>query len=357
MLSEYVEGAVYQSTAPYQGGNYYQQGPLEQEPPVGFMNSPLVADIANSFYMNKDAIFKSYGYDGQLNQQYAVYQPQQNYYGYNYQPYGQYGNGYYNPYYDPYEARRRAEYEMKMREQEYVRKMRIWERVVKGNLKFYGQEIDHSIFDDKWEIPQEYNPTISIMTQTEGCKNTISKNPDSSSDVMYENGFKHYQRQFEENNRRGGLIRLLQLKEQKIEYERRQEEYYQEQYKNYSYTGKNETLYEFLHGSGRERWIQFNFDDKMRQQKRNVGSLYNRSQFDNVMDIYKINEEARRRGPMEMSPGLIVNGLDDISITLPEHLKSEYQQRKNQFMNAIMKKNPNMHIPKHNLPPNISSGG
>ena len=94
---EYNEGAVYQSTAPYYVGNYSGQ----QEPPVGFMNSPLVNDIANSFNMNRNAIYSNYGYS-------------QQYIGYNQQPYGQYnqyGNGYYNPYYDtpPQQQQRRQE--------------------------------------------------------------------------------------------------------------------------------------------------------------------------------------------------------------------------------------------------------
>lgn len=340
---EYNEGAVYQSTAPYYVGSYSGQ----QEPPVGFMNSPLVSDIANSFNMNRNAIYSNYGYS-------------QQYIGYNQQPYGQYnqyGNGYYNPYYDPYEARRRAEYEAKIREQQHMARMKVWEAVVKANLKFYGQEMTGSIFEDSWEVPQEYHPKISIMSKSGNRVITLTKNYEEPHEIVYENGFRHYQRESEEFDRRAGLLRLVQLRDQQEAARMQQEEEYKRRYQNYSYSGKNESLYEFLHGSGRERYIQFEFDDRLKHQKRNVGAMYNRDQFDSVMDIYKINEEARRQ-PTTISPGLVVNGLDDISITLPEHLKSEYQERRDQFMSAIMKRNPNMHIPEHNLPPNkIGSGG
>lgn len=350
MYGQYNQGAVYQSTAPYYNGN---------EPPIGFMNSPVVNDIANRFYQNKEAIYNNYGYNQQnpyyQSTQYNPYQQQPWY-----QPQNGYGGNYYNPYYDPYEARRRAEYEMKERERYYTEQRYVWEVAVRANMRFYGYEVDDKVFDDKWEIPQEYVPDISIKDESGNLKRSLNKIYEEPHEVMYENGFKHYQREYENTCRRNDLLRLINLKDQQQAMRIQMEKDYQIAIQNYSYKGKDESLYEFFNGSGRERYYQFEFVDKLNQQRRNVGALYNRSQFDNVMDIYKINEQARRNNAsFEVSPGLRVNGLDDISITLPEKLKSNYQQRREKFMTAILSRNPNMHIPEHNLTPNTrnNNGG
>lgn len=340
--NQYNQGAVYQSTAPYYNGN---------EPPVGFMNSPVVNPIAQSFYNNRETIYNSYGYNPNIQQNpYANYQNMSVYNPYQQQQY------WYGPYYDPYEARRRAEYEMKERERYYIEQKYVWEAAIRANMRFHGYEIDDDVFKDEWEIPQEYSPSISIQTESGANQRVLNKLYDDPHEVAYENGFKHFQREYEDDCRRGGLIRLLNLRDQQVAQKIQMEKDYQIARENYVYKGKDESLYEFFHGSGRERYIQFEFIDKFNEQRRNVGALYNRSQFDNVMDIYKINEEARRNNrSFEVSPGLRVNGLDDISITLPEKLKSSYQQRREQFMTAIMKKNPNMHIPEHNLTPSINN--
>ena len=61
--NNYRQGAAYQNTAPYCNGN------MQNEPPVGFTDSPLIADIAKRFYENKDEIMRSYGYNGPNLQQ------------------------------------------------------------------------------------------------------------------------------------------------------------------------------------------------------------------------------------------------------------------------------------------------
>ena len=384
-------GAVYTDTAPSSNPNDRGAGFI--------MNSPISREIGEQFYRNRDAIFKQYGYNdpfenqqqtqeedkekeyynqfasydpspqyGQqsiMNPPQIQYNPYQQQYQYNYYNNGYYDpNGFYHNYYDPYEARKRYEEQMQAREREYQSKLKVWDVVVKANMKFHGYEVDGNIFQDEWEIPQEYHPTISIMTESGEHKKTINRFGDQPHKVMYENSFKHSQRMQYQYNQRNDLLRLLNLRDQQAEFKRKQEEEYIRQRKNYVYHGNDETLYEFLHGSGRERHIQFMYTDKLKQQKKNVGALYKKDQFDSVSEIYKINEAARmgvlaasKDNPIQISPGLIVNGLDDISISLPEHLKSTFQERRDTFMTAILSRNPNMHVPEHNLPPNQRAGG
>lgn len=386
--NNYGQGAVYQNTAPYSNGN------MQNEPPVGFTNSPLIADIAKRFYENKDEIMRSYGYNGpNLQQQSCEYNPgpypMQNfmpspqnpyyqqqtqynpYYQQQYIPMG-YTNPYYqqaqyNPYgspYDPYLARNQYEENMRRQEQQWLEYQKVWNSIVNANRRFHGLE-EYDFSAEQYEIPQEYHPTISIMDGTGRCINVINQNPKDPEPVQYENGFSHMKRMYDDDMERQRLIRIMQNRDYRNNMRAQREEQLKQESDNYTYKGKNESLFEFFSGSGRERYIEL-LDYNTRRKQHNVGSLYGRNQFDSVMEIYRINEAARKGKGVEISPGLVVNGLDDISITLPEHLRSNYQQRKNEFMEAILSRNPNMHIPAHNLTPsdyerskqqNINGGG
>lgn len=381
------QGAVYQNTAPCSRGN------MQDEALVGFTDSPLIADIAKRFYENKDDIIQSYGGvnirnldeaeqateqiqyppqnfmpapQSQYKQQ-AQYNPyqQQAYYnpyyqqahqqyiplGYSTNPYQQQyqQQAYYNPYgqpYDPYLARNRYEENMRRQEQQWIEYQKVWMSIVNANRRFHGLE-EYDINENQYEIPQEYRPTISIMNGMGECINVINKNP-GNPEPVYENGFNRMIRMHNDDMRRQRLLRVMQERDYQNNMRAQKEEQLRRESENYTYKGKNESLFEFFNGSGRERYIDMlEYND--RKNRHRVGTLYGRNQFDSVMEIYKINEEARKNKGVEISPGLVVNGLDDISITLPEHLRSNYQERRDEFMVAILGRNPNMHIPAHNL--------
>lgn len=395
------QGAVYQNTAPYSRAN------MQDEALVGFTDSPLIADIAKRFYENKDEIIQSYGgvnirnldeaeqsteqiqyppqnfmpvpqpqYQQQVQynpyQQQPYYnpyyqQPQQQQYiplGYSANPFQQqyqqqqtYYNPYqqqtqYNPYgqpYDPYLARNRYEENMRRQEQQWLEYQKVWMSVVNANRRFHGLE-EYDMNENQYEIPQEYHPTISIMNGMGECVNVINKNPGNPEPVQYENGFNHMIRMHNDDMRRQRLLRVMQERDYQNNMIAQREEQLRQESENYTYKGNNESLFEFFNGSGKQRYIDMlEYND--RKNRHRVGTLYGRNQFDSVMEIYKINEEARRKKGVEISPGLVVNGLDDISITLPEHLRSNYQERRDEFMVAILGRNPNMHIPAHNLTP------
>ena len=84
---------------------------------------------------------------------------------------------------------------MKERERYYTEQRYVWEVAIRANMRFYGYEVDDKVFDDKWEIPQEYVPDISIKDESGNLKRSLNKIYEEPHEVMYENGFKHFGRQ------------------------------------------------------------------------------------------------------------------------------------------------------------------
>lgn len=279
--------------------NYYQQG------------QGAVSNGAAPYY------FGGYGYNNQN-------------YGYN--PYQYYGGGYYYNYYNELAERRRREQEEIQRRELFKQQQKIWERCVRINCNYLGIEYDQNecIYTAEYEVEEEYVPNMHIQIGSDIRKPNKRNNQQVVSEPKTENYYDYMIRLNKENQFHSHLERLLQTqqysKQRQIEQLQQEEEYRQ----NYKYTKKDETLFEYFRGTGRERYIQF-MEEEARAKNRNLGRLYDSPGYTQLLGIHD-NKQT-------ITPDF---NIDDIEITLPEHLKNSYTERKKQFMDAIINSNPNL---------------
>lgn len=218
-------------------------------------------------------------------------------YGYNtnigyYNYYPNYNTGYYGyPSYDPLEIRRLQEEEYKR--QQVIRQGEIdsMKRMIEVNYHFFGQEID------KEEL-----------------------------DRVFSN--EHLAELQKDYNDRASMYYLQQSVNRQVE----QQKAYEEQRKNMTYPTevKDESLLEFLEGSGRDAYIQTVYDQYARQSRQAVGQLYDHPGYEELLRIHNANKFLN----LQVT-------IDDMSIGLPDHLKTEKNARRQQFLEAIMKGTPN----------------
>lgn len=91
----------------------------------------------------------------------------------------------------------------------------------------------------------------------------------------------------------------------------------------------NASLYDFLSVGGQL------ISDGMKEEvmrDRTVNNLYNRSEYQKLIDL-------RSKGNMFGKTFAPNASIDDMEISLPEHLKNEYQRRKELFMEKIINRN------------------
>ena len=205
-----------------------------------------------------------------------------NYYGQN--PYQQ-GYYNYNPYYyDPLAARKAWE-EQQRRQEEFMRAQLLAnKRVAECNMHFFG--IDY----DQKELDEEYT-------------------------------LEHYYEEMNDYQQRAQMYKLHREHQRQVEMQRQREE----EMKNYQYPTEvpNLSLYEFLE-QAEDEYIQMKTAQMQSQQRRAVGQLYNHSSYKDLLQIHNANKF--------LNPD---TSIEDLSITLPEHLRKNRDARLQAFLNSI----------------------
>lgn len=203
-----------------------------------------------------------------------------------------YNNGYYGyPSYDPLEIRRQQEEEYERQQKIRQGEIDSMKKMIEVNYHFFGKEIDK----------EELDRTFSDENLAE------------------------IQRDFNEH---ATMYYLQQSVNQQIA----QQKAYEEQRKNMVYPTevKDESLLEFLEGSGRNDYIQAVEDEWMRQSRQAIGQSYDHPGYEELLRIHNANKF--------LNPQVTI---EDMSIGLPEHLKTEKNLRRQQFLESIMKGTPN----------------
>lgn len=201
------------------------------------------------------------------------------YYGYNQNPY------YYQQTYDPFEIRRRQE-------EEYQKQLKIrrgqiesMKKMIEINCHFFGYEFDESAYDEMY-----------------------------SDEKIYER-----QRDMQQH------INMHQLQQCIAQQNIQQQMKYQEIENNgYPTEVKDETLLEFLEGTARDEYIKIVEDGYYKQSKQAIGSLYNKPGYEELLRIHNANRF--------LSPNVTI---DDMEITLPEHLRNTRNERREKFLQCI----------------------
>lgn len=225
------------------------------------------------------------------------YPQQNNFYNYgtayNYAvPIGGYGynnTGYYNGYptYDPLEIRRIQEEEFKRQQEIRKGEINAIKKMIEINAHFYGYEPD---------------------------KESLDK-------VFSNERFADIQR---DAINREQMYNLQQSFNMQVEAKRKQEEEFKN--KKYNTETKDMSLLEFFETQGRDDYIRA-LENKMYHQNRQiVGQLYNHPGYDELLRIHNANKF--------FNPNVTI---DDMEISLPEHLRNNVSIRKQQFLDAIMK--------------------
>lgn len=282
--------------------------------------------IPNSFppnyYQQEGAVYNTAPY------YFGGYGYNQNYY-YN-QPY--YGYGYYNQF-NPIEIQRRQEQEEIQRRNWFNQQKSAWCKLIQCNCTYYNLDYNQNMyFVDEWEIPNQ-SVSISITNDTGYQKSLTVDTTDNT--IGTESLYDHIVRINNEEYQRSNLLRILNMQEEQKIQKSNQIQLEEEIRRNYKYDGKDESLFDYFRGTGRERYIQF-INEQAYHQSKNLGRLYNSPGYSELLGIHNGN-------PQAISPDY---NIDDIEITLPEHLKNSYTERRKQFMDSIINSNPNFVIRK-----------
>ena len=244
----------------------------------------------------------------QQQQSYSPQQYTQPYYGTAYQnavPIGgagysggyNFGYGYGYVSYDPLEIRRMQEEEEERRKREYNSGINLRKRLVRASEFYFNNGIvDQETLDSQYSL---------------------------------ENMQKIYKREMHDMN----MERLSYLNE--VQQVQREQYYYQlaQTANSESNQSKNESLIEFLEGIATDRYMEMVVKAKYESQSRNIGRLYNHESFAELISMHNLNNNTN---PI-FNPMVTV---DDLEILLPQKLKNEYEERRAQFIKAIVDSNP-----------------
>lgn len=259
-----------------------------------------------------------YGYPQQQIMQQPVY-------GYPQQPY---------PYYysfDPIENRRIQEQLEIQRRTYYEEQIKIWNTMRQSYCDFYHLDYNPSDYEDVYEVPQPIKFKIKI-TRGDG---TVIKNTTRAQEELpkTETGYERMKRQAREQEYHNKMVALLEQKRKQIEYDNYLKEQRLAEVQAYnSSDAPNESLYDFFKGSANQRYLRIRDEECRSRERKNVALLYNSKDFNNVLALHNKN-------PQYMNFNF---NLDDIEVTLPDHLKSSYQERREKFIESIVNYNPKL---------------
>ena len=202
------------------------------------------------------------------------------------------GFGYYNPYMDPRYIRQQQEAERQRQEQEYQNQISVVTALFKSANTFNGVETDMDVL------------------------NRYFMKPDTE----------QYQEFLQEQEYQNSLYEIASLVEQQSQYQQQIEEARVKEMAELEES--HETLYEFLNGSARERYLKVM--ESRATAPSNIKNLYDRSAYNRLLQVQGNN------------PGGMFNALnplvtiDDMEISLPKSLQNERELKRKQFMESIM---------------------
>lgn len=202
------------------------------------------------------------------------------------------GLGYYNPYMDPRYIRQQQEAERQRQEQEYQNQITVATALFKSANTFNGVETDQDTL------------------------NKYFMRPDTT----------QYQEFLQEQEYQNSLYEIAALAEQQKQYEQQQQEAREREMAELEES--HETLYEFLNGSARERYLKVL--ESRATAPSNIKNLYDKSAYARLLRVQESNP-----GGMFSALNPLVT-IDDMEISLPKSLQNERELKRKQFMESIM---------------------
>ena len=203
------------------------------------------------------------------------------------------GFSYYNPYMDPRYIRQQQEAERERQQQEYWNNAKAFKELIKSANTFNGVETD-----EEWLNKQFIPPDPDV-----------------------------YQKYVDEQQHQNTLQQIAMLSRQKIEYEKQQEEARRKEYE--AAEDHNESLYDFLRGTGREQYIKA--VERRASNAGNIKNLYDKSAYARLLQVQEGNPV---NSPFSALNPLVT--IDDMEISLPKSLQNERELKRKQFMESIM---------------------
>lgn len=208
---------------------------------------------------------------------------------------GGYYNSIYNGYYNPYLAQRQQElYEAQQKELQ-MQQSNIWKMLSRGVNKALGKEVDDQYLS-------MYDPVTY----------------DTKEQKIYEQ-FNHFE-YLDRINSQGTPIRTpasIMVENNIKRYELAKERF-----------PDDTSLYDFLANAG-ELYAEM-LMDKAKHEQRQLNRLYNQNDYQQLVNLHNKTGSYYNQ-LMNNNPSI-----DDMEITLPSHLSTEYQRRKQAFINSIM---------------------
>lgn len=211
---------------------------------------------------------------------------------YNYNPYNGYNPYYYNPI---YYQRQQEEYE-KQKKQEFNNQVTVWKTFLRSTDVYYGVETDEEKLNQRFSEDRliEYQQYQNELAEHQNIYNIVNA--------------AHQQRIYDEQMEQYRLQQIQEINEKNKQNE-------------------DGDLLSFLRGPATERYIQ---------------ALENRSQASRVMkNLYDQSAYSRLLGVHENNLGMFGSlrqnvSIDDMEIQLPQHLKTEREIKRKQFMESIL---------------------
>ena len=209
-------------------------------------------------------------------------------------------NGYYNNYptYDPLEIRKQLEKEEERRKNYYSNNISVRKRMVRCVNAYDGFDTDDEVLDNYFS--EENLKAI-----------------------------------YDEEHKYDHMDKIAMLHHQQQQYRAQQQALYEQQRKQYIESAepvKNQTLFEFLEETATEHYVEALRSKAKATANQNIGRLYNHDSFAEL--IHRHNTDSNSSNSL-FNP----MNVDDIEIELPAHLKTDYAQRRAQFMQAITQNN------------------
>lgn len=203
------------------------------------------------------------------------------------------GLGCYNPYMDPRYIRQQQEAELKRQQQEYQNQVDAMTSIIRSANTLNGRETDEEALSRYFARPDT----------------------------------EQYNQYMEEQQYLSTMDQIIVASQQQKEYERQREEAIAKEMAEREES--HESLYEFLKGSARERYIQTleQRGARMYQMK----NLYDKSAYSRLLQV----QEGNSRNNMFNALNPLVT-IDDMEITLPQSLQNERELKRKQFMESIM---------------------
>jgi len=212
---------------------------------------------------------------------------------------GSYYTGTYNNYYNPYMAMKQQEAMKAVYMEEQRQQVDIMKTISKNVNKSYGTEVDDIFL-------KRYDPV-----------DIIQQNRDPEIDINIRLANARAEAQYGRNPEVEGYIYAINTM-----YDKSKEMY-----------PDSMGIYEFNKISS-EINLQY-LEEEYREKQRNVGTLYNRSQYNQL-----ISEHSKANNSFSNVFGNTknINSIDDLEVTLPSHLSNELAARREMFMKSIMGK-------------------